>query len=208
MAYREGKFDAEKAVYMLDKYRVRNTFIWPTALKMMRQVKDLKTKYSLIIRSISSGGEAVGEEVIKWAEADLGVTINEFFGQTEINYVTGNCSAIMKVKAGSMGKQYPGHTVDLIDDKGNFVKSGEIGEVVVKRHHPVMFLGYWQNEKATQEKILGDWWRMGDLAIRDADGYYWFQGRNDDIIGSAGYRIGPSEIENALLKHQIGRAHV
>jgi len=201
LAHREGKFDAEKALYMIDKYGVKNTFIWPTALKMMRQVKGIKSKYSIKLRSITSGGESVGEEVIKWGEEDLGVTINEFFGQTEVNYVTGNCSAIMKVKPGSMGKPYPGHSVDLIDEKGNPVKTGEIGEVVVKRPDPVMFLGYWQNEKATQEKFLGDWWRMGDLARRDEDGFFWFEGRNDDIIGSAGYRIGPSEIENCLLKH-------
>jgi len=145
----------------------------------------------------------VGDETIRWAREEFGLTVNEFFGQTEANYVIGNCSEIMKVKSGSMGKAYPGHTVDIIDDDGNFIRTpGVLGEIVCKTDNPVMMLGYWRNEEATRKKMIGkDWWRYGDRAKKDDEGYFLFEGRDDDIISSAGYRIGPGEIENCLLKH-------
>ncbi|MGA2027771.1 MAG: AMP-dependent synthetase, partial [Syntrophobacteraceae bacterium] len=134
---------------------------------------------------------------------EFGITVNEFFGQTEANYVIGNCSIIMKVKPGSMGKAYPGHRVELIDEEGSLIQgSGTLGEVACRTDNPVMMLGYWRNEEATKKKMVGkDWWRYGDRAKKDEEGYFWFEGRDDDIISSAGYRIGPGEIENCLLKH-------
>jgi len=208
LAFREGKFNPEKVLHMMNKYKIRNSFIWPTGLKMIRQIKDIRSSYpSLSLRSIAAGGEPMGEEVVRWAEEELGVTINEIFGQTEANYMIGNCSAIFKVKAGAMGKPYPGHHVDVIDEGGNPKKAGEVGEVVMKRPDPVLFLGYWRNEEATRKKFLGDWWLTGDLARKDEDGYFWYVGRKDDIICSGGYRIGPSEIENCLMKHPaVGQA--
>ena len=202
LGYR-GRFDAERAYYLLEKYGIRNSFLFPTALKlMMKAVPAPRGKYSLNLRSIMSAGESVGVTVIEWAREQLGVTINEMFGQTEINYVVGNCQAAWPVKPGSIGRPYPGHKVAVIDDHGNEVPRGELGEIAVNRiGDPVFFLEYWKNEKATKEKFIGDWGCTGDQGRMDEDGYLWYQGRSDDVIKSAGYRIGPAEIESCLVKH-------
>jgi acetyl-CoA synthetase len=202
LGYR-GKFDAEKAYYLIEKYGIRNSFLFPTALKlMMKAVAEPGKRYALNLRSIMSAGEAVGATVIEWAREQLGVTINEMFGQTEINYVVGNCQAAWPVKPGSIGRPYPGHRVAVIDDKGNELPRGELGEIAVKKDNdPVFFLEYWKNPQATKDKFIGDWGCTGDQAKMDEDGYLWYQGRSDDVIKSAGYRIGPAEIENCLVKH-------
>ncbi len=203
LGYR-GRFDAERAFYLLDKYGVRNAFLFPTALKlMMKAVPEPRKKYQLNVRSIMSAGESVGVTVIEWAKAELGVTINEMFGQTEINYVVGNCQAAWPVKPGSIGRPYPGHRVAVIDDKGQELPPGELGEIAVHRKDdPVFFLEYWKNPEATRDKFIGDWGCTGDQGKTDADGYFWYQGRSDDVIKSAGYRIGPAEIESCLVKHR------
>ena len=200
LGYDGGRFDAEKAYDLMDRYRVRNAFIPPTALKMLRQVGDLKAR-GVHLRSVMSAGESLGAQLYEWAAQALGVQVNEMWGQTEFNYIVGNCSAIMSVKPGSMGKAYPGHRVEPVDEGGNVLGDGEIGELCAHRDDPVMFLGYWQREQATQDKYLGPWWSTGDLGYRDADGYLWFVGRKDDVISSAGHRIGPGEIEDCMLKH-------
>ena len=202
LGYR-GKFDAEKAYYLLDKYRIRNTFLFPTALKlMMKAVPAPREKYALNLRSIMSAGESVGVTVIEWAKEQLGVTINEMFGQTEINYVVGNCQAAWPVKPGSIGRPYPGHVVAVVDDQGKELPRGELGEIAVKKgSDPVFFLEYWKNPQATKDKFIGDWATTGDQGRMDEDGYLWYQGRSDDVIKSAGYRIGPAEIESCLVKH-------
>jgi acetyl-CoA synthetase len=202
LGYR-GRFDAEKAYYLIEKYGVRNAFLFPTALKlMMKAVPEPKNKYDFALRSIMSAGEAVGVTVIEWAREHLGVTINEMFGQTEINYVVGNCQAAWPVKPGSIGRPYPGHRVAVIDDRGNELPRGELGEIAVKKDNdPVFFLEYWKNPQATRDKFIGDWGCTGDQAKMDEDGYLWYQGRSDDVIKSAGYRIGPAEIESCLVKH-------
>jgi acetyl-CoA synthetase len=198
-----GRFDAEKAFYLLQKYKVTSTFLFPTALKlMMKAFPSPKDRFDLKLRSLMSAGEAVGVTLIEWAREQLGVTINEMFGQTEINYVVGNCQAAWPVKPGSIGRPYPGHRVAVIDEYGNRVPPGELGEIAIKREQdPVFFLEYWKNEKATKEKYIGDWAVTGDQGRMDEDGYLWYQGRSDDVIKSAGYRIGPAEIENCLVKH-------
>jgi acetyl-CoA synthetase len=206
LGYR-GRFDAEKAYYLIEKYGVRNSFLFPTALKlMMKAVPEPKKKYDFDLRSIMSAGESVGVTVFEWAKEHLGVTINEMFGQTEINYVVGNCQSAWPAKPGSIGRPYPGHRVAVIDDKGNDLPSGELGEVAIHRNFngqsdPVFFLEYWKNPQATKEKFIGDWGCTGDQAKMDEDGYLWYQGRSDDVIKSAGYRIGPAEIESCLVKH-------
>jgi acetyl-CoA synthetase len=206
LGYR-GRFDAEKAYYLIEKYGVRNSFLFPTALKlMMKAVPEPKKKYDLRLRSVMSAGESVGVTVFEWAKEHLGVTINEMFGQTEINYVVGNCQSAWPAKPGSIGRPYPGHRVALIDDEGRELPAGELGEIAVHRtfhgqSDPVFFLEYWKNEKATREKFIGDWGCTGDQAKTDEDGYLWYQGRSDDVIKSAGYRIGPAEIESCLVKH-------
>ena len=160
-----------------------------------------------------SAGEAVGDAVFAYCRDELGVTVNEMFGQTEINYIVGNCARLYPAKPGSMGKGYPGHRVAVIDDDGNECAVGVPGDVAVHRRDihgdpdPIFFLGYWKNEAATRAKFTGDmsdsWCRTGDLAVCDADGYLWYQGRSDDVFKAAGYRIGPSEIENCLVKHPV-----
>jgi len=202
LGYR-GRFDAEKAYYLLEKYAVRNAFLFPTALKlMMKAVPEAKKKYLLNLRSVMSAGESLGVTVLEWAKEQLGVTINEMFGQTEINYVVGNCQAAWPVKPGSIGRPYPGHRVAVIDENGVEAKRGALGEIAVdRRGDPVFFLEYWENEKATRDKFIGDWGCTGDQGRMDEDGYLWYQGRTDDVIKSAGYRIGPAEIESCLVRH-------
>jgi acetyl-CoA synthetase len=206
LGYR-GRFDAEKAYYLIEKYGVRNSFLFPTALKlMMKAHPEPKKRFDFNLRSIMSAGESVGVTVFEWAKAELGVTINEMFGQTEINYVVGNCQSAWPAKPGSIGRPYPGHRVAVIDENGVEKKAGELGEVAIHRSFngqpdPVFFLEYWKNPQATKDKFIGDWGCTGDQAKCDEDGYLWYQGRSDDVIKSAGYRIGPAEIESCLVKH-------
>ncbi len=201
LAYEGGGFDPERACQLMEKYRVTNAFIPPTALKMLRSVPNIDDNYSIHLRAVMSAGEQVGEELIHWGGETLGTTINEMWGQTEFNYLVGNCSAIMPPKPGSMGKPYPGHRVDVIDDDGEVVAVGEHGELAAWCNDPVMFLGYWNNNAATQSKKTANWFRTGDVGYRDEDGFLWFVGRKDDVISSAGYRIGPGEIEDSLIRH-------
>ena len=206
LGYR-GRFGAEKTYYLLAKYGVRNSFLFPTALKlMMKAFPSPKAKFDISLRSIMSAGESVGVTVIEWAKEQLGVTVNEMFGQTEINYVVGNCQAAWPVKPGSIGRPYPGHRVAVIDEEGRERARGELGEIAVHRFcngeaDPVFFHEYWKNPQATKDKFIGDWGCTGDQGRVDEDGYFWYQGRSDDVIKSAGYRIGPAEIESCLVKH-------
>lgn len=203
-----GRFSPDTAFGLLEKYAVTNTFLFPTALKMMMKAYPMpRERFKLKLRAIMSAGEAVGDAVFNWCQAALGVTPNEMFGQTEMNYIVGNSAQQWPAKPGSMGRPYPGHRVAVIDDDGNPVKPGEIGEVALNRTDihghpdPIFFIGYWKNPEATRAKYSGDWCRTGDLASQDKDGYLWYQGRADDMFKAAGYRIGPSEIENCLVKH-------
>ena len=201
LAYRARKFDPEFAFHLMAKHKVRNVFLPPTALKMLRQVKTPRGRLAPQLRSIGSGGETLGEELLEWGKSTFGVTINEFYGQTEVNLVVGNCAQIMPVKPGSMGRAIPGHIVEIVDDDGNILPRGIVGHVAVKKPDPVMFLEYWKNRSATEGKFVGDWCLTGDTARMDKEDYLWFVGRQDDLITSSGYRIGPGEIEDCLLKH-------
>jgi acetyl-CoA synthetase len=203
-----GRFDAERAFHLLSKHAVRNTFLFPTALKMMmKAVPKPRARFDLRLRTLMSGGEALSPAVFHWCRDELGVTANEIFGQTEMNYIVGNSHAVWPVKPGSMGRPYPGHRIAVIDDEGRELPAGSAGDVALNRAwfdgtpDPVFFLGYWGNEVATAAKYTGDWCRTGDQAQADEDGYLWYQGRNDDIFKVAGYRVGPTEIENCLVKH-------
>ena len=208
-----GRFSPDVAFDLLQRYAVTHTFLFPTALKaMMKAYPEPRRQFRLHLRAIMSAGEAVGDAVFGYCEQQLGVTVNEMFGQTEVNYIVGNCSLFWPARAGSMGKGYPGHRVAVIDDAGQECADGVVGEVAVHRRDihgdpdPIFFLGYWNNEAGTRAKYTGargpdDWCRTGDLASRDAEGYLWYQGRADDMFKAAGYRIGPGEIENCLVKH-------
>lgn len=207
LGYR-GRFDPERALALIAKYRVRNSFLFPTALKMMmKAVPQPRPRFEFALRSVMSAGEAVGSTVFAWAREALGVTINEMFGQTEMNYIVGNSHTLWPAKPGSMGRPYPGHRIRVIGEDGDEVGAGELGEVAVHRTgtdgtaDPVFFLEYFKNPEGTAKKFTGDWCRTGDLALKDDDGYLWYQGRADDMFKAAGYRIGPSEIENCLVKH-------
>jgi acetyl-CoA synthetase len=158
-------------------------------------------KASLNLRSVGSGGEALGVETYEWGKTALGLTINEFYGQTECNLVVGSCAAIDVSRPGAMGKPVPGHTVAVIRPDGSQCAAGELGQIAIKRPDPVMFLQYWGKPDATREKFIGDWMTTGDQGIADADGYFQFVGRDDDVITSSGYRIGPTEIEDCLIRH-------
>jgi len=199
VAQKIEKFDPEQAFALIAKLRVRNAFIPPTALRMLRSAKPPKA--SLNLRSVGSGGEALGVETYEWGKTALGLTINEFYGQTECNLVVGSCAAIDVSRPGAMGKPVPGHTVAVIRPDGSQCAAGELGQIAIKRPDPVMFLQYWGKPDATREKFIGDWMTTGDQGIADADGYFQFVGRDDDVITSSGYRIGPTEIEDCLIRH-------
>ena len=203
-----GRFDPERAFRLIERYQIRNTFLFPTALKlMMKAFPRPRDVFDVNLRSIMSAGEAVGTAVFDWARDALGVTINEMFGQTEMNYIVGNSHTLWPAKPGSMGRPYPGHRIALLDDDGNEVPRGEPGDVAIHRiapdgtPDPIFFLEYFGNPEATRKKYSGDWCRTGDVAVCDEDGYLWYQGRADDMFKAAGYRIGPSEIENCLVRH-------
>jgi acetyl-CoA synthetase len=220
----QGRFAPDRAFELMQRHRVTHGFLFPTALKaMMKAVPDPKRHYpGLTLKAIMSAGEAVGDAVFAYCRDALGVTVNEMFGQTEINYIVGNCGRYVGVdgrehpgwpaRPGSMGRPYPGHRIAVLDDAGREVPRGTPGDVAVHRRDihgdpdPVFFLGYWNNAAATRDKFTGDpdnsWCRTGDTAVMDADGYLWYQGRSDDMFKAAGYRIGPSEVENCLVKHE------
>ena len=219
-----GRFSPELAFTLMQQHGVTHTFLFPTALKaMMKAYPEPRHQFKLKLQAIMSAGEAVGDAVFGYCQTELGVTVNEMFGQTEINYIVGNCAMEWgamgegvaahrtnvgwPAKPGSMGKGYPGHRVAVIDEDGHECPVGVPGDVALNRYNqhgqpdPIFFLGYWKNDKSTQGKYTGDWCRTGDMAVRDEDGYLWYQGRADDVFKAAGYRIGPSEIENCLVKH-------
>lgn len=201
IAYKFPKFDAEAAFALMEDLQVRNTYMPPTAIRMLRQVKNPGSRYNLALRSFGSGGESLGKEVLQWAQKELGITINESYGQTECNLMLGSCAELGVSRPGAIGKQIPGHRVAIINEQGEELPANSLGNIAVHRPNPVMFLRYWNNDKATQEKFISDWLLTGDQGYQDEDGYVFFVGRDDDVINSAGYRIGPGEIEDCLTGH-------
>ena len=201
VAKRLQKFDPEEAFALMAKFDVRNAFMPPTALKMMRQVERPQSKFGYAMRSIASGGERLGQEMLEWGRQTFGFTINEFYGQTEANLTVANCASIMPLKDGSMGRPIPGHALEVVDDDGRPVPPGTTGAIAVKAPDPVFFLRYWNKPEATSEKFSNGWLLTGDVGHRDEEGYFWFHGRDDDVIISGGYRIGPTEIEDCLMRH-------
>lgn len=205
VAHRFQKFTPEAAFQLMQDFQVRNTFLPPTALKMMRTVADPEKRWSYRLRSVASGGESLGTELLDWGRRTFGLTINEFYGQTECNMTVSSCEPIVPGRAGVIGKPVIGHCVAIVNDAGEPLAPGETGHIAVKRPDPVMFLGYWNKPAATAEKFVNDWLITGDTGSIDAQGYVRFVGRADDVITSAGYRIGPGEIEDSLLQHPAVR---
>lgn len=202
IARASAKFDPEDAFDLMARHGVRNCFVPPTALRMLRSVRNPRQRFDLSLRTIGSGGESLGAETYAWGREALGLTVNEFYGQTECNLVLSSCAAIGVSKPGSIGKAVPGHSVAIIRADGSLCEPEEEGQIAVQRPDPVMFLGYWNKPEATHAKFVGDWMMTGDQGIADKDGYIRFVGRDDDVITSSGYRIGPGEIEDCLITHK------
>ncbi len=201
LAYRARKYDPEDALALMARHQVRNTFMPPTALRLMRAVERPRERFGFGLRTVACAGEPMGAELLDWGRQTLGITFNEYYGQTECNLVVSNCAGIMAVKPGSMGRAVPGHEVEIVDDDGAVLAPDEVGHIAVKRPCPALFLEYWADPEATRDKFVGDWLLTGDQGRKDDDGYLWFISRDDDVITSAGYRIGPGEIEDCLSKH-------
>jgi acetyl-CoA synthetase len=201
VARKFDKFDPDDAFALMQSAKIRNAFIPPTALRMMRSVPSPKGRYAFDLRTMASGGESLGVEALEWGRAAFGLTINEFYGQTECNLVLASCDDMGVLKPGAIGKPVPGHQVAVIRPDGSVAKPGELGQIAVKRPNPVMFIEYWGKPEATREKFVGDWMTTGDQGVVDDEGYFHFVGRDDDVITSSGYRIGPGEIEDCLIQH-------
>src|SRR5215216_7544889 len=199
VGHRARKFEPQAAMALMAELSIRNTFLPPTALKLMRQagVKNPGVK----LRSIFTGGESLGGELLDWVRATFGVDAHEVFGQTECNLVIGSNSKLFPIRPGSMGRATPGFDVRIVDDKGEELPRGQRGVIGVRQPCPCTMIEYWRNPEATAKKYAGEFLLTGDLGRQDADGYFWYVSREDDVITSAGYRIGPAEIEHTLLKH-------
>jgi len=202
LAFRPRKFDPEKSLFMMDKYRVRNLMVVPTVLRMMMHaVKNPQDKFNIDLRSLTAGGETLGDELHEWCRAGFNVRLNEQYGQTECDLVVGFCSQVMPIVPGAIGKAVPGHVVEILDGQGEPAAPGIVGEIAVKAPDPVMFLEYWNNPDATRAKFSNGWLRTGDFGVKDDEGCFTFSGRQDDLIESGGYRIGPGEVEACLMTH-------
>ncbi len=198
----QGKFSPEWVFGFLAEHGVTHTFLTPTALKRMAQVSKPRARWpALRIRAIGTGGEPCPSAVLDWSERELGIPINEFYGLTEVNHLVGNCHRLYPAKPGSMGRAYPGHHLTILTDDGRPVPTGEVGQIAARKDDPTLFLEYWNQPERTAAMFLGDWVLTGDYAKIDADGYFWYEGRRDDLIKSAGYRIGPAEVEDSLVAH-------
>ena len=196
------RFESEWAFEFMARHRVTHSFMTPTALKRLAEVSDPRARWDLATRVICTGGESLPGDVVRWAEQEFGIVCNEFYGLTEFNHMVGNCQALYPIVPGSMGRAYPGRRVAVIDDAGIEQPDDVVGEIASWRpEDPSLFLGYWGQPGVPERMLVGEWLRSGDLAKRDGDGYFWYQGRNDDLIKSAGYRIGPAEVEDCLVKH-------
>jgi len=196
------RFSPQWAFEFMERHGVTHCFLTPTALKRMAQLEAPRTQWpELRIRAIGTGGEPLPGAVLRWGEEQLGVPINEFYGLTEVNHLIGNCRRLYPIKPGSMGRPYPGHNIAVIDPHGEPLADGEVGEIAAWADDPTLFLGYWNQPDRTAAMRVGEWVRTGDFGHRDADGYFWFRGRDDDLIKSAGHRIGPAEIEDTLVHH-------
>ena len=193
------KFDPEEAFALMARAQMRNAFIPPTALRMLRSAPNPKA----VTRSpahVGSGGESLGVEALEWGKSAFGLAINEFYGQTECNIVLGSCArSACQARRHRQAGAGPYGGGDRRD--GAPLKAGELGQIAVKRPDPVMFLEYWGKPEATRDKFIGDWMTTGDQGVMDEDGYFSFVGRDDDVITSAGFRIGPGEIEDCLIRH-------
>ena len=199
LCHRFQKFDPAEAMALMARHGVRNMFAPATALRLMQ---GTRAPSGLNLRTLASGGETLGTGLLDWGRTALGLTINEFYGQTECNLVVGCNAALFPPRPGSMGRPIPGHRVAVLDEAGAVQAPGLEGDIAIAAPDPVMFLRYWKNEAATAQKFRKGWLVTGDTGSIDDDGYCWFHARADDVITSAGYRIGPGPIEDSLCRHR------
>jgi acetyl-CoA synthetase len=199
VGHRARKFEPQAAMQLMADHAVRNVFLPPTALKLMRQA-DVSHP-GVRLRSIFTGGESLGGELLQWVRATFGIDAHEIYGQTECNLVVGCNAKLFPIRPGAMGKATPGFDVRIVDARGCELPRGERGIIGVRQPNPCTMIEYWQNPEATAKKYAGGFLLTGDLGVQDADGYFWYVSREDDVITTAGYRVGPSEIEHTLLKH-------
>ena len=196
------RFSAKWAFEFMQRHGVTHSFMTPTALKRLAEIPNPRKTWNLSMRVICTGGESLPSDVVRWAQDEFEIVCNEFYGLTEFNHMVGCCKALYPTIPGSMGRAFPGRRVAIIDDNGTEQSDGVTGEIASwKPDDPSLFLGYWGNPGVPEKMRLGNWLKSGDLGIRDENGYFWYHGRNDDLIKSAGYRIGPNEVEDALVSH-------
>ena len=198
---REGGFDPHKQLDVLSRHEVANVFTTPTAMRSMMGIGDAGTRYPQKFRIVCSAGEPLNPEAIRWFREQYGLTVLDYYGLTESYPLVANYP-FMDVREGSMGRPMPGWDVQILDEDEQPVATGERGEICLRaRSNPHYPLGYWNNEEASEETFGGDWFHTKDAASADEDGYIWYEGRADDVIIAAGYRIGPFEVESACLEH-------
>jgi acetyl-CoA synthetase len=197
----EGKFDPNKWFELLEKYKVTNLASVPTAYRMFLTVKDAEKKYNLkSLRQCISAGEPLNPKVISEMKRRFGLDVYDGIGMTEVMVYVSNMRG-MKIKSGSCGKPHPGHICALIDENGEQVPQGESGVLAINKKDPGLFREYWNKNEKTTESFKGEWFLSGDVLYQDEDGYFWFSGRNDDLIKASGYRISPFEVESAIISH-------
>ncbi len=197
---REGGFDPHKQLDFLSRHQASNVFTTPTAMRSMMSISDAGTRYPQQFRIVCSAGEPLNPEAIRWFRDQYGLTVLDYYGLTESYPLCANFP-FMEVREGSMGKPMPGWDVQILDQDEQPVPQGERGEICLRaRSNPHYPLGYWRNEEAARETFGGDWFHTKDAAKFDEDGYVWYEGRADDVIIAAGYRIGPFEVESACLE--------
>jgi acetyl-CoA synthetase len=202
---RKGGFDPHQQLDFLSRHEVTNVFTTPTAMRAMMGVEDAGTRYPQRFRIVCSAGEPLNPEAIRWFRQQYGLTVLDYYGMTESYPMVGNFP-FMEVREGSMGRPMPGWDMAILDEDERPVDAGERGEICMRaRSNPHYPLGYWQRDEDSERVFGGPWFHTGDAASADADGYFWYQGRADDVIIAAGYRIGPFEVESACLEHPAVR---
>jgi acetyl-CoA synthetase len=198
---REGGFEPHRQLAFLSRHEVTNVFGTPTAIRSMMSIEDARSRYPCRFRVVCSAGEPLNPEAIKWFRDQYGVTVLDYYGLSESYPLCGNFP-FMEVREGSMGKPVPGWEVEILDEDDRPVARGERGQICLRaRSNPHYPLGYWNRPEESERDFGGEWFHTRDAARQDQDGYFWFEGRADDVIISAGYRIGPFEVESACLEH-------
>ena len=198
---REGGFDPHKQLDVLSRHGAANVFTTPTAMRSMMSIGDAGTRYPQRFRVVCSAGEPLNPEAIRWFREQYGLTVLDYYGLTESYPLVANFP-FMDVREGSMGRPMPGWDVQILDEDERPVATGERGEICLRaRSNPHYPLGYWRDDEASAETFGGEWFHTKDAAKTDEDGYVWYEGRADDVIIAAGYRIGPFEVESACLEH-------